>query len=493
MKRSQRKRRISWIDVTFSIAIITLTFAAIYLITQKTKNEALATSGKENVTTVIIVDTIDSSYPGIKIVTETSNDAISPFAIQYPQSVHQDFNDEVTSYIETAKQQYLTTINQQQEVNGKTAGELNISFETVPHDSGIYSFIIKKDRFIDKSNQKKEIHVFHLNPETGNQLTVEQLFNEDPNNLKQLSSIVRNTIYKDPMLQENLDLQNVHIATEELWNNFNNFALTNDHLRFYFQQGAFSADELEPPFAVIPLKEINTMLADEFKLPLDESQMTDHATKTLENEIESTENKEVTNPGSESNTIDPIVDGPKRVALTFDDGPDPKITTQILDILKKYEAPATFFMLGSRVEYYPEIAKLVQVAGHELGNHTWTHPDLRKLSVEKIQSEINQTTAIIEQETGQKVTAFRPPYGAINQTVRSQTSLPVALWDVDTLDWQHHNPTKILEIVKQQTKDGSIILMHDIHQSTADGLDAVLSFLQNEGYVFVTVSEILNK
>lgn len=180
----------------------------------------------------------------------------------------------------------------------------------------------------------------------------------------------------------------------------------------------------------------------------------------------------------------------KQVALTFDDGPDPIVTMQILETLAKYDAEATFFMLGNRVEYYPEIAKKVQEAGHEIGNHSWTHPDLTKANAEKIQSEINATSAIIETVTGQKATVFRPPYGAVNETVRSQTRLPVILWDVDTLDWQHRDPNQLLTNVKSMTKDGSTILMHDIHQSTAVGLDAVLAYLQSEGYTFVKFSDL---
>ena len=180
----------------------------------------------------------------------------------------------------------------------------------------------------------------------------------------------------------------------------------------------------------------------------------------------------------------------KKVALTFDDGPDPKITTQILETLEKYDAKATFFMLGSRVEYYPDIAKNVKDAGHELGNHTWNHPDLTKAGAEKVRNEIHRTSTIIETVTGTKATAFRPPYGAVNQKVRSQTNLPVVLWDVDTLDWKHRDANQLLVKIKEKTKDGSIILMHDIHQATADGLDDVLAYLQSEGYIFVTVSEM---
>ena len=180
----------------------------------------------------------------------------------------------------------------------------------------------------------------------------------------------------------------------------------------------------------------------------------------------------------------------KQVALTFDDGPDPIVTMQILDILQKYDAKATFFMLGSRVEYYSEIAKQVAEAGHELGNHTWTHPDLTKAGVDKIYKEIERTSAIIQEVTGIESTTFRPPYGAVNQIVRNQTDLPVVLWDVDTLDWKHRDADQLLLNVQNSVKDGSIILMHDIHHSTADGLDAVLAYLQGEGFTFVTVSEL---
>jgi peptidoglycan/xylan/chitin deacetylase (PgdA/CDA1 family) len=115
---------------------------------------------------------------------------------------------------------------------------------------------------------------------------------------------------------------------------------------------------------------------------------------------------------------------------------------------------------------------------------------LTKLGTDRIAKEIEKTSAIIEEVTGQKVEAFRPPYGAVNEAVQNTTGLPIILWNVDTLDWKYRDPARILKVVKENVKDGSIILMHDIHQSTADGLDAVLAYLKNEGYDFVTVKEL---
>jgi len=181
----------------------------------------------------------------------------------------------------------------------------------------------------------------------------------------------------------------------------------------------------------------------------------------------------------------------KRVALTFDDGPDAKVTPQILTTLKKYDAKATFFMVGKNVSRNTAIVKQVYEAGHEIGNHTSNHKKITSLSIAGVKQEVNGTSNAIYTAIGQYPTVFRPPYGATNDQVRSIMTIPSILWSIDTLDWKHHNPDKILASVKASVKDGSIILMHDIHQTTANGLDNVLLYLQKQGYEFVTVSDIL--
>jgi peptidoglycan/xylan/chitin deacetylase (PgdA/CDA1 family) len=504
MKKTHRKRRSSWIDVAFSIAIIALTVSAIYLTSLTTKNEVAALPEKKQTATPtpVVVDTIDSHYPGIKIITETSNDVYMPFAIQYPQSLHSPFNEAISKYITTAKQNYLTIMEENKKLGGTFTGELNISFETLSHNSGSYSFVLVNSSSTGGANGTTEIRSFQLNPETGESFTIEDVLARNPKHLEILSTLVREAIYNDPLLADHLFPEGVHIKTEPIWANFDNFAITDESLIFYFDEYELAADAVGPPILALPFSDINDLLSDRFQLIIvntDENMIPNGPVKaentaTPPTETESSTNQgdsdsDATENGTEEN-LDEIDNGIKQIALTFDDGPDPKATLQILETLKKYDAKATFFMLGSRVEYYPEIAKKVQEADHELGNHTWNHPDLTKAAVEKVRSEINNTSSIIENVTGQKATVFRPPYGAVNKTVRNQTNLPVVLWDIDTLDWKHRNPDKLLAQVKGSTKDGSIILMHDIHQSTADGLDAVLAYLQSEGYTFVKVSEL---
>ncbi|WP_440050283.1 polysaccharide deacetylase family protein [Lysinibacillus sphaericus] len=181
----------------------------------------------------------------------------------------------------------------------------------------------------------------------------------------------------------------------------------------------------------------------------------------------------------------------KRVALTFDDGPDARVTPQILAILKKYDVKATFFMVGKNVSRNPATLEKVYEEGHEIGNHTWNHPKLTTLTKVNVKQEVDRTSSAIYAAIGQYPTVFRPPYGATSEQVRAVITMPSILWSVDTLDWKHRNADKILANVKASVKDGSIILMHDIHQSTANGLENVILYLQQQGYEFVTVSEIL--
>lgn len=181
----------------------------------------------------------------------------------------------------------------------------------------------------------------------------------------------------------------------------------------------------------------------------------------------------------------------KKVALTFDDGPHPKVTERILAVLRQYDIKATFFALGQNVEKYPQIVKQAADEGHEIANHSWSHANLIKLSDAQIAAELNKTNEAIYKATGKYPDMYRPPYGAINANVRSQTSMETVMWNVDTLDWKHRTPEKTLAYVKEQVKDNSIILMHDIHSETADALEAVINYLIDQNYEIVTVSEIL--
>lgn len=501
MKRKHQKVRSIWIDITFSVAIILLTVSAILLVfkTEDRKNVSQQDEKVSSSSAPIETEQIDSNYPGIKIITKTSNDPNAPFAIQYPQSVHNTFNTEVKKYIDKVQATYLESISEKKQYNKKTTGELNVSYETLPHKSGNYSFVIvNSSSFSDTKSGTTEIRSFHLNPETGDSISIKDVFAGDLSRLQTFGSLVRETIQNDDSLKDHLIDHEVDKYTEPRWINYKNFAITDKALIIYFDENTIADNLVGPPVISVPIDSVGGLLASTFKPVVkdDAIKITDKGSNkeaTEDKTEQQTEDKttdSATNGDEESGDAESIESVRKKVALTFDDGPDPKVTRQILEILAKHNAKATFFMLGSRVEYYPDIVNEVKDAGHELGNHTWTHADLTKLGPDRIAQEIDKTSAIIEEVTGQKVEGFRPPYGAFNDTVRNTTDLPIVLWNVDTLDWKYRDPAKILQVVKENVKDGSTILMHDIHQSTADGLDAILTFLENEGYEFVTVKDL---
>ena len=182
----------------------------------------------------------------------------------------------------------------------------------------------------------------------------------------------------------------------------------------------------------------------------------------------------------------------KVVALTFDDGPDGNTTPQALDILAKYHIKATFFVQGKNIAGNESILKRMKSEGHEVGNHSWNHPVLTKLSLEDAKKQITDTESAITSVLGTSSKLMRPPYGAISDDIRNSIDLSYILWNVDSLDWKSLNETKILTEIQHQVSNGSIILMHDIHQPSINALPRVIEYLKEQGYSFVTVSELLN-
>ena len=182
----------------------------------------------------------------------------------------------------------------------------------------------------------------------------------------------------------------------------------------------------------------------------------------------------------------------KVVALTFDDGPNPATTNQALDTLSKYGIKATFFVLGKNVSGNEEILKRMKSDGHVIGNHSWSHPVLSKLSLDEAKKQITDTEDALTKVLGSSSKLMRPPYGAITDDIRNSLDLSFIMWDVDSLDWKSKNEASILTEIQRQVRNGSIILMHDIHAETVNALPKIIDYLKEQGYHFVTVPEMLN-
>ncbi|UUU36630.1 polysaccharide deacetylase family protein [Streptomyces sp. CA-210063] len=180
----------------------------------------------------------------------------------------------------------------------------------------------------------------------------------------------------------------------------------------------------------------------------------------------------------------------KCVALTFDDGPAVPEAATLLNHLAQYKARVTFFTVGQNVAAHPELVRAEAKAGHEIGNHSWNHPDLTRLTPEQITYQLNRTSEAIKNATGKAPTVFRPPYGAIDAKVKAATTLSPVLWDVDTEDWKYRDAAKVAQTVIAKTEPNDVVLMHDIHPTSVAAVPEILRTLTARGYHFVTVSHL---
>jgi peptidoglycan-N-acetylglucosamine deacetylase len=183
------------------------------------------------------------------------------------------------------------------------------------------------------------------------------------------------------------------------------------------------------------------------------------------------------------------------IAMTFDDGPSSENTPRLLEMLKQRNIKATFFLIGENAAANPDLVRRILAEGHEIGNHSWTHPQLSKLSDDRVTTEITKTQGAIKEASGYTPTLLRPPYGAITarqrEWIENQFGLNIILWSVDPLDWKRPGASVITQRILSQVRPGAIILSHDIHKQTIDAMPATLDGLISKGYKFVTVTQLI--
>lgn len=188
-------------------------------------------------------------------------------------------------------------------------------------------------------------------------------------------------------------------------------------------------------------------------------------------------------------TVDPSA---PMVALTFDDGPHELYSDQIMDVLERYHSVATFFEVGYNARRYPKILTRMAELGCEIASHTYYHHDLTTLSRDAMLTDLAKLDQIIYDATGAMPTLVRPPYGAVNSTVKYQSGRAMILWTVDTQDWRYRDAQTLIDYIQNYGDlDGEVVLMHSIHASTAEAMEVVVPWLIEQGYQLVTVSELM--
>ncbi len=184
-------------------------------------------------------------------------------------------------------------------------------------------------------------------------------------------------------------------------------------------------------------------------------------------------------------------DAPKYVALTFDDGPSPRCTPRLLDGLQELGARATFFVVGCQAVKDPDIVQRIAAEGHQVGNHSYDHADLHSLTAAQALADLRRNDDLLRELLGDGDYWVRPPYGLMSDDEAAALTVPLVSWSVDTEDWRTKDCGKILDVIYRCTGDGDIVLLHDRYQNTVDAVLAAIEHLQEQGYVFVTVAELL--
>jgi len=276
---------------------------------------------------------------------------------------------------------------------------------------------------------------------------------------------------------------------------FNNIVIDNylnDYLETYINQ---SNDLLDLLFIDYDYEEINNRIELMLYIYQEKGHIIKKETRKIDIDTNNNmilENKKIIDTYSQNNnlSIKNNTNTTKLIALTFDDGPNHN-TSNILDILEKYNIKATFFILGTNIKGYEKTIKRMYDLNMEIASHMYSHKLLTKLDSDTIKEEIEKVDNLIFDIINEYPTLIRPSYGTVTNQLKKIINRPIILWNIDPLDWKNHNSKKIAQKVIKNANDGDIILMHDIYRATSNSLEIIIPDLLNKGYKFTTVSELL--
>ena len=390
---------------------------------------------------MIIITLLTGCSQEEKVVSIIEGDK-SMIAVNYPVTSNNVLNDAISAYVNKIYQEFKAKESNYQKP------ELNISYTYKELNKNIICVSLSTEIYTDKEVNK--IKTFTFDKKAGKFLTMEDIVED----LDALDYDIKKLLLEKYREADMDFLSNV---------NYDYFTIDNENLTLYFSPVELKQKNSEIIYLDIPLNSLKLLI--DIDKEKDEDIYLDIKKKNIDyNE--------------------------KVVALTFDDGPS-KYTKGILDILKKHGVCATFFVVGNKAEFYQTELQRMLKEGSEIGNHSYSHKWLNRLSEAEFKNEVNKTQEAVKKITGYTPTLFRPTYGGYSDKLKSYTDLKFILWDVDSEDWKVKNTKKILNNIFKTVKDESIILMHDNHDYATKALDEVITKLKEEGYQFVTVSELL--
>ena len=467
-KKAKPKSKKLFIIIPFLILLFSAGLFGIYFLNQSHSRQTTAPSDEKYYFA-------DSKYSGIRSKFVTRDNKREKVSIEYPITENEKINRLISESIDKIDRDFQNTVLLAT-VFDKPMTE-TIGYQVTHNTSEALSIVINIKQDMNGAHPASMTQFWTFDKKSGEVVGLADFTEQSDEAAEAIISAAKDNISQTIKQRQQPEIDLNEIINKEA---LSNFIITNDGnaLAWPLGQASLLPSSYGELTITVPISSVSKYLQNP-------------TARKLANIPKPPEPKPEPAPAPAAPTPAPTT-GNKVIALTFDDGPGP-YTAHLLDILDQYGAKATFFLIGSKVSGQASVVRSIQARGHQLGNHSWSHPELPKLSVDQIAGEIDRTNEAIRQATGVKPSILRPPYGAVNGVVLEQLRLrnmSSILWSVDTRDWADRNSQIVCSRAVAGARPGAVILMHDIHQTSVNAVPCILSSLKQQGYSFVTIQRL---
>ena len=467
-KKAKPKSKKLFIIIPFLILLFSAGLFGIYFLNQSHSRQTTAPSDEKYYFA-------DSKYSGIRSKFVTRDNKREKISIEYPITENEKINRLISESIDKIDRDFQNTVLLAT-VFDKPMTE-TISYQVTHNTSEALSIVVNIKQDMNGAHPASMTQFWTFDKKSGEVVGLADFTEQSDEATEAIISAAKDSISQTIKQRQQPEIDLNEIINKEA---LSNFIITSDGnaLAWPLGQASLLPSSYGELTITVPISSVSKYLQNP-------------TARKLANIPKPPEPKPELAPAPAAPTPAPTT-GNKVIALTFDDGPGP-YTAHLLDILDQYGAKATFFLIGSKVSGQSSVVRSIQARGHQLGNHSWSHPELPKLSVDQIAGEIDRTNEAIRQATGVKPSILRPPYGAVNGVVLEQLRLrnmSSILWSVDTRDWADRNSQIVCSRAVAGARPGAVILMHDIHQTSVNAVPCILSSLKQQGYSFVTIQRL---
>ena len=464
-KKEKAQSKKIFIILTLIATLIVTISGGIYYLSQSHSQKITAPTDEKYYFT-------DSRYSGIRSKFVTRNNKREKVSIEYPITENKKINRTVAEAIDKIDRDFRSAVLLATTFDQPLTE--TISYQVTHNNSVALSMIVNIKQDMHGAHPISLTHFWTFNKKSGEIISLNDLTEQSNEAIEAIIKSAKDNIAQTIKKRDKPELDLNGIITKET---LSNFVITDNgnSLAWPLGQASLLPSSYGEMTITVPISSVSKYLQNP-------------TARKLANIPKPPEPKPEPAPAPAAPAPAPTT-GNKVIALTFDDGPGP-YTAHLLDILDQYSAKATFFLIGSKVSGQASVVRSIQARGHQLGNHSWSHPELPKLSVDQIAGEIDRTNKAIRQATGVKPSILRPPYGAANGVVLEQLrarGMSSILWSVDTRDWADRNSQIVCSRAVAGARPGAVILMHDIHQTSVNAVPCILSSLKQQGYSFVTI------